>query len=191
MTGDLSLMQASSRREVAGLQSPFPMRTQVPAMLQGDPFVCGFLDGLDEVIAPVISVLDCFDAYLDAKMAPLDMVRYMGDWVLASMDDLWTEEKVRRDVTTAAQRARWAGTAKALHDRLVPHEVLGLTITDFGGVEASDRPSDPASWKEPATQTVVLKIKTTDRSQSELERITRIARDVVPAHVVISVVAGS
>ncbi len=190
MTGDLSLMQSSSRKEIPGLNSPFPMRTQIPGMLQDDPFVCRMLDGLDEVIAPVISVLDCFDAYLDSNLAPLDMVRYMGDWVLASMDDLWTEDKVRRDVTTAAQRAKWAGTARALHDRLVPHEVSALVISDFGRVDTSDRPTNPEDWKESTTHTVVLSITTTDRSPAEIERITRIARDIVPAHVSMTVVAG-
>ena len=79
MTGDLSLLQASRRRAVAGMLSPFPLQHQIPAMLQEDPFVCRFLDGLDEVLAPIVSVLDCFDSYLDADIAPLDMVRYMGD----------------------------------------------------------------------------------------------------------------
>ena len=136
-------------------------------------------------------MLDSFDAYLDPRLAPLDMVRYLGNWVLASMDDLWTEDKVRRDVSNAAFRAKWAGTARALHDRLVPHEVLGLTISDFGRVDASDRATDPADWTTPSPEIVVLKVKAMDRSPAELERITRIARDVVPAHIAISVIAGS
>jgi len=191
MSADLSLMQHSERREIPGMISPFPLREQIPAMLQEDPFIVGFLDGLDEVLAPVISVLDSFDAYLDPRLAPLDRVRYLGDWVLASMDDLWTEDKVRRDVSNAASRAKWAGTARALHDRLVPHEVLGLTISDFGRVDASDRATDPADWTTPSPEIVVLKVKAMDRSPAELERITRIARDVVPAHIAISVIAGS
>lgn len=191
MSADLSLIQHSERRGIPGMISPFPLREMIPAMLQEDPFIVGFLDGLDEVIAPAISVLDSFDAYLDPKLAPLDMVRYLGDWVLASMDDLWTEDKVRRDVSNAAFRAKWAGTARALEDRLVPHEVLGLTISDFGRVETSDRPSNPEDWASPASDVVVLKVKTLDRSPAELERISRIARDVIPAHIAISVIAGS
>ena len=191
MTADPTLLQTSDRYGVPGLLSPFPLREQVPPMLQEDPFVERFLDGLDEVIAPVISVLDSFDAYLDPRIAPLDMVRYMGTWVLASMDDLWTEDKLRRDVSTAAQRAKWAGTARALHDRLVPHEVLALSIKEYGRVETSDKPTDPDSWKEIPNEAIVLKVKTTDRSDAELTRISRIAREVIPAHVAITVIAGS
>lgn len=191
MTADPTLLQTSDRYGVPGLLSPFPLREQVPPMLQEDPFVEHFLDGLDEVIAPVISVLDSFDAYLDPRTAPLDMVRYMGTWVLASMDDLWTEDKLRRDVSTAAQRAKWAGTARALHDRLVPHEVFALSISEHGRVETSDKPTDPESWKEIPNEAIVLKVKTTDRSETELTRISRIAREVVPAHVAITVIAGS
>jgi len=191
MSADLSLIQHSERRGIPGMISPFPLREMIPAMLQEDPFIVGFLDGLDEVIAPAISVLDSFDAYLDPQLAPLDMVRYLGDWVLASMDDLWTEEKVRRDVSNAAFRAKWAGTARALHDRLVPHEVLALKIVDFGKIDVSDHATDPADWTTPSSAVVVLKVTTTDRSPAEFERISRIARDVVPAHIAISVIAGS
>jgi len=182
---------ATQRRDVPGLQSPFPLRTQIPPMLQDDPSIVAFLDGLDELIAPVISVLDSFDAYLDPQIAPLDMVRYMGGWVLASMDDVWTEEIVRRDVSRAAYRAKWAGTERALHDRLVPYEVRDLTVVDPGGTMVETAPTDPSSWHDPDEFVVVLKVTPKTAGAAEIERIERIARTVVPAHVSVRVTVGS
>jgi len=182
---------ATQRRDVPGLQSPFPLRTQIPPMLQEDPSIVAFLDGLDELIAPVISVLDSFDAYLDPQIAPLDMVRYMGGWVLASMDDVWTEEIVRRDVSRAAYRAKWAGTERALHDRLVPYEVRDLTVVDPGGTMVETAPTDPSSWHDPDEFVVVLKVTPKTAGAAEIERIERIARTVVPAHVSVRVTVGS
>jgi hypothetical protein len=160
-------------------------------MLQDDPSIVAFLDGLDELIAPVISVLDSFDAYLDPQIAPLDMVRYMGGWVLASMDDVWTEEIVRRDVSRAAYRAKWAGTERALHDRLVPYEVRDLTVVDPGGTMVETAPTDPSSWHDPDEFVVVLKVTPKTAGAAEIERIERIARTVVPAHVSVRVTVGS
>lgn len=181
----------TSRRDVPGLRTPFPLRGQIPPMLQEDPSICSFVEGLDEVLAPVISVLDSFDAYLDPHLAPLDMVRYMGGWVLASLDDMWTEGTVRRDVSRAAYRAKWAGTVTALRDRLVPHEVLSLSIADPGSTTASRRATDPSSWADPDQLEVVLSVRPRVPGEAEMQRIARIARAVVPAHVLLRVVEGS
>jgi phage tail-like protein len=181
---------ATQRRDVPGLPSPFPLRTQIPPMLQDDPSIVAFLDGLDELIAPVISVLDSFDAYLDPQIAPLDMVRYMGGWVLASMDDVWTEDVVRRDVSRAALRAKWAGTERALRDRLVPFEVRELTVIDPGGTTAETAPTDPSSWHDPDELVVVINVSPKASGSAEIARIERIARTVVPAHVSVRVSVG-
>ena len=181
----------TQRRDVPGLRSPFPLRNQIPPMLQEDPQICGFLDGLDELIAPIVSVVDSFDAYLDPQLAPLDMVRYMGGWVLASMDDVWTEEIVRRDVSRAAHRAKWAGTERALRDRLLPYEVNSLIVVDPGSTNVETEPTDPSSWRDPDEPVVIIKVTPKVPGSGEIERIERIARTVVPAHVSVRVTVGS
>lgn len=175
---------------VPGLRSPFPLRTQVPSMLQEDPLLCSILDGLDDVIAPVISSLDCFDSYLDPKLAPIDMVKYLGSWVLATIDDQWNEPSIRRDVKQAAERAKWAGTARALHDRLVPHEVQALNVVDPGYAVSTSRPSDPDDWGDMSAPVITLRVVPRERSDAERARIERVARGIVPAHVGVTVEFG-
>lgn len=172
-------------------RSPFPLRNQVPSMLQDDPVLCTFLDALDEVIAPDISVLDCFDGYLDARTAPIEMVRYLGTWVLASLDNPWDERAIRRDVVEASGRAKWAGTERALRDRLVPHEVTSVRIEESGSAIASTHPTDPSAWSDHSAPSVKVRIRPKVRSAEETARITRIVRGLVPAHVSVSVVVGN
>ena len=171
------------RAAMAGVTSPFPLREQVPAMLMDDPFAAGLLDGLDEVIAPVISVLDCFDAYLDPHTAPEDMVRYLGSWLLATLDDPWDEHALRRDVADAYRRASTAGTTAGLYQRLVPHLVRSISIRDTGTTTASDSPSDPADWADAPPPVVRIVVMPHADRPVDMAQIERILRDALPAYV--------
>ena len=82
-------------------------------MLAEDPVVQLLLGALDEVLAPIISVLDCFDAYLDPRLAPLDFVDYMSGWLLVSQVEYWTEETRRATLSSTVPRSKWRGTAKS------------------------------------------------------------------------------
>ena len=195
MTTELELRESSltgsaGRGMLPGLRSPFPLERQLPAMLAEDPFVTRFLSALDEVIAPAISVIDCFDAYLDPRIAPADMVRYMGAWLLATIDDSWTEDSLRRDVSEAHLRSKWGGTARGIRDRLLPHEVSALRIKESGKTITSSAPTDPESWQDAPEPTVTLTITPKEQGKPEVARVTRIAQALVPAHVSLKVAVG-
>lgn len=181
MSADLGMV-ANGRRATPGARNPFPLERQIPAMLAEDPLICAFLRGLDEVSAPAIHVLDCFDAYLDPRLAPPDMVAYLGSWILADIDDVWSEEAIRDDVAKAHERAVWAGTVKALRDRLVPREMQSVEIIETGTTLTSTMPTDPQQWTEvdgPGVRVVA--------SAGDLEDIRRIVSRLVPAHVALEV----
>ena len=185
-----TLSPGAGRGVLPGLASPFPLERQVPAMLADDPFVQSFLASLDEVIAPAISVIDCFDAYLDPRIAPTDMVLYMGAWLLATVDDAWSESSIRRDVSEAHLRSKWGGTARGIRDRLMPYEVSALRIKESGSTITSTVPTDPDSWPEAPAPTVSLTITPRDKGKQEVARVTRIAQSLVPAHVLLKVTVG-
>ena len=63
------------RTQVQGLATPYPIHRFVPAFLQEDDFVVRFTTGLDHVVAPVVSALDCLEAYVDPRLAPDDTLR--------------------------------------------------------------------------------------------------------------------
>lgn len=181
MSVDMSTTTAG-RGAISGARSPFPLEAQVPAMLAEDPLICAFLRGLDEVVAPVIQVLDCFDAYLDPKLAPPDMLAYIGSWILADIADVWSEAAIRDDVARAHERAAWAGTARAIRDRLVPREAQSVEIDDSGDTLLSMTPTSPADWTGGDSPLVRVRIDAPD-----LTHIRQIVSNLVPAHVVLEV----
>jgi len=185
MSVDVSTTPAG-RGALSGARSPFPLEAQIPAMLAEDPLICAFLRGLDEVVAPVIQVLDCFDAYLDPKLAPPDMLAYIGSWILADIVDVWSEDAIRDDVARAHERATWAGTAQAIRDRLVPREAQAVEIQDSGATLLSMSPTSPADWTGGDSPSVRVRIDAPD-----LEHLRRIVSRLVPAHIVLEVESGN
>jgi phage tail-like protein len=166
------------RRSVPRARSPFPLEGQVPAMLADDPLICAMLRALDEVIAPVIQALDCFDAYLDPRVAPPDMTAYLGSWVLADIDNIWDEAAIRDDVANAHQRASWSGTAHAIRSRLIPREASTVEIDDSGATLVSVTPTSPADWESGEGPMVRIRVDAVD-----LDRVRHIVSRLMPAHV--------
>ena len=118
------------------------------------------------------------------------MVLYMGAWLLATIDDAWSEDSIRRDVAEAHLRSKWGGTEKGIRDRLLPHEVSALRIKESGSTITSTVPTDPASWPESPAPTVSLTITPRDKGKQEVARVTRIAQSIVPAHLSLKVTVG-
>ena len=50
-------------------------------------------DAVDAALAPVVSTLDSFSAYLDPATVPEDMLRWLASWVLVAVDDLQRPER--------------------------------------------------------------------------------------------------
>ena len=183
MSADVST-QGRGRQGIPGALSPFPLAEHVPAMLSDDPMIVAFLEALDEVWAPVITTLDCFDAYLDPRLAPPDMVSYLGSWIRALTSEARDEEQLREDVATAFHVAQWCGTAIGLLDHMVPRGADRVEIRDPGGIHTSTVATDPASWEEPEDWTVGITVINPHLAGSRGdERLRRMVRDLVPAHV--------
>ena len=45
------------------------------------PFAMRFLKALEEVLDPIVTLLDCLPAHLDPKLAPLNALHTMADWL--------------------------------------------------------------------------------------------------------------
>jgi len=103
------------RGTVAGLRSPHPLGPSLPSLYQDDDFAQRFLSGLDEVLAPVFSTIDNFDAYLDPNLTPDDFLAWLAGWVGIALDDGWDEPRRRaivarpRSVRGPGRRARDRG----------------------------------------------------------------------------------
>jgi phage tail-like protein len=170
------------RAEVPGLRSPYPLATLVPAYLQEDDFVVRMTTGLDDVLAPAISVLDCLEAYVDPLLAPADFVTWLGSWVGAPLDDNWPDDRRRWSVLAACELHRLRGTVPGLR-ALVSLATGGeVTVTEPGGVERSTSPTGADGGPEP-DHALVVSVAVDDPSsvrQAALEELVDAAK---PAHV--------
>jgi len=176
------------RRGYPSARNPFPLETQVPAMLAEDPMIRAFLAGLDEVWAPIVQTLDCFYAYLDPRTAPLDMVAFLGSWIRADTVDAGDGQILREDVAQAHRLYVLMGTAAALRERLVPREAESVDIVDPGTTLTSTMPTNPQDWSDPADPIVRIGIRThAGTTDVAKERMRAAITDLTPAHVVLDV----
>ena len=177
------------RRMVDGLRSPFPLINTVPAMLAEDPFVQRMLPAFDEVLAPIISTLDCFPSYLDPELAPMDMVTYMASWLFPSYEDQLSEEGLRHALATVVERSGWRGTARGVHEALETFNLASIDIQDSGSTTVSTKPTDPDTWPEVLPPTVKVVCVAGSNAILNDEQITNVLSFLVPAHVILTVEA--
>jgi phage tail-like protein len=126
---------------VAGLDTPYPIGSLLPAVFQEDPIAMRWTEALDEVLAAPISTLDCLSAYTDPLLAPDDFVHWLGRWVGAVLDENWPLERQRATVANSVRLYRLRGTVEGL--KALIEVVTGgeVELTESGGVRWSLAPN--------------------------------------------------
>ncbi|MBX4179094.1 phage tail protein, partial [Streptomyces geysiriensis] len=94
------------RGSVDGLGSSLPLGTMLPAVFADDDLAQRFVGGLDDVLAPILNVLDCLDTYFDPALTPADFAQWLGTWVGAETDGTEPEPRLRAAVAAAAVAER-------------------------------------------------------------------------------------
>jgi phage tail-like protein len=175
--------------------SPHPLGATLPALYLDDVFAQNLCASLDEVLAPIIGVLDCFPAYLDPRTAPPDMV----DW-LASWTGLLTARKLplarrRRLVARAAALHAWRGTPDAVRELVELACNRPVELEESGGCGWSGTPGTPLPGSNQPG--LVVRVRTdgvlqrpvdepTDPDDHDVpvdeDLLTRLLQLVVPAH---------
>lgn len=168
-----------SRGTVPGLATPHPLARLLPAVYQeDDPFVVAFTEGLDEVLAPVLSVLDCLEAYVDPRVAPDDFVDWLSGWVGAGLHEDLPPALRRVAVLRAAALHRLRGTRTGLQSWLELMTGVPVEVHDTGGVTWSPAPGAGPPGPPPSVRVQV------GSSQAEvLRRVEELVAAAGPAHV--------
>ena len=173
----------TNRKLIPGLQSPFPMINYTSSMLIEDPVAQMICASLDEVLAPIISVLDCYDAYLDAHVAPLDFVRYMCSWILVSPELGWSESVVRNALSHAITFYGLRGTSVGLERFFAAVLQLNVTVEESGSVTTSRDSTDPSTWPVPAPPNATITIHGQEGVPVDLNFVNLVLNTALPAHV--------
>jgi phage tail-like protein len=165
------------RGTVTGLRMPYPIETLLPSVLQEDFFTQRLTAGLDEVLAPAVSTLDCLEAYLSPLLAPEDFLDWLSSWFSEMVDETWPPERRRQFVTHAAELFRTRGTVAGLRRELELCTDGRVEVSDSGGVTWSIKPEAQLPG-DPVPQ-LTVRVES-DADEAGLDAIIRAAK---PAHV--------
>ena len=179
------------RRLVPGLRTPFPMITYTSSMLIEDPVAQKICASLDEVLAPIISVLDCYDSYLDVFLAPMDFVEYMCTWILVSPEIGWDEDTVRKSLSHALRFYSSRGTARGITDFLTTVMDLDVTVEESGSVTTSQDFTDPSTWTVPPSPSVTITVRGREGASVDPGLVSLVLNSAVPAHVDATLTEGT
>ncbi|MET9274200.1 phage tail protein [Kribbella sp. NPDC003557] len=164
------------------LETPYPLGSLLPAVLQEDELLMRFTAAVDLLLAPAINTVDCLAAYVDPGLAPPDHLGWLAGWVGAELNETWPLETQRAAIQQAVHLHRGRGTVEGM--RLQLALVLGadVRITDSGGVTWSVEPVDDLADDRPALVEVVA--RSNSLRVAEVEAAVDAAK---PAHVAHSV----
>lgn len=179
----------SNRGTVIGLPVRRPIVEHLPSIYQDGMFLRAFTSGLDDVLAPVVAVLDCLHAYIDPHLAPADFVEWLGGWVGTSLDEDWTLERQRQFLANAVSVYASRGTPHGLEDELELYTGGTSTVDDPGGVWTSSLPTDQETRRarHRDDRTVRVTVDVTDGSAVNWPALQVMVRAAVPAHLPVEI----
>lgn len=171
---------------VPELVSPHPLGRLLPALYQDDPLAQRFTAGLDDVLAPVLCVLDCLHAYVDPAVAPRDFVTWLASWLGVEPDDNVPLEQRRATVRHAADAYRWHGTARGVAAAVRSVSGRDPVVDDSGGASWSVSPAAAPPYPGPPRVDVFVPLP----CPVDVRVIERAVAAAKPAHVVHRVDVG-
>jgi phage tail-like protein len=170
------------RGTIERLNSARPMGTMLPAVYQEDPFTMALMAGLDTVMAPIPSTLDNIDAYISPRLAPVDFLDWLGQWVGAVLDENWPIERQRAMVASSVPLYRLRGTVAGLTAHVRIFTGGSVQVAETGGVAVSQVPGGAFPGESEPRMTV--RVTVPDPASVNLATIEALVAASKPAHVV-------
>ena len=167
---------------VEGLQPPYTIGEQLPAVYQEDPFAMRFTAGFDDVMAPVISTLDCLDAYVDPYLTPEDFLDWLAGWVGMTLDENWPLDRRRAVTHRAVSLFRRRGTAAGLRELVELFTAGDVQINETGGAAWSEQPGGDLPG-EPSPR-LSVRVWVDDPESISEKTLDALVSAMKPAHVV-------
>lgn len=164
-----------------GLASPFPLGRELPSVYAEDRMALSIMAALDELIAPLLTILDCLPAYFDPAIAPADFVAWLGGWVGAEVTGDEPEDTLRRMVAGAAAAHRLRGTARGVSEAVRLAFGVIPEIEESGGASWSVRPL--GTFPGETAPRLVVRLRVPDPAAIDAGRLERLVASVRPAHV--------
>ena len=114
------------------------LRSGLPAVYQESDFGMRFIGALEELLDPIVAVLDALPAHFDPDHAPRDVLGLLAAWLGVDLDESQEIRHQREMVRRAADLGRKRGTVAGMELALsLAYPAVPLRIEDQGGVRWS------------------------------------------------------
>jgi phage tail-like protein len=90
----------------------------LPGVYHGNEFLGRFLLIVESILDPIDRQAANLHHYFDPRLAPPEMLSWLGSWLGLVMDERWPEERRRELVASAAPLYAWRGTKQGLRELL-------------------------------------------------------------------------
>ena len=152
--GTLMIQMASGPKETPPVASSRAyLRNGLPALYQDGDFGMRFVGALEELLDPIVAVLDGLPYHFDPNFAPPDILTLLASWLGVDLDETQTISQQREMVLRAAELSRRRGTRSGMELALkLFFPDVPMRVEDNGGVIWHGRPG-PA--QKPASSFIV------------------------------------
>jgi phage tail-like protein len=168
--GTLMIQMASGPIETPPVASTRAyLRNGLPALYQDGDFGMRFVGALEELLDPIVAVLDGLPYHFDPNFAPPDILELLAAWLGVDLDETQNSEHQREMVLRSAELSRKRGTVKGMELALKLHfPEVPMRIEDNGGVIWHGRPGP--SEKPSASFIVYCDIPVDETVQAAIAR---------------------
>jgi phage tail-like protein len=117
------------------------LRNGLPSLYQDGDFGMRFVGALEELLDPIVAVLDGLPHHFDPNLAPPDILELLAAWLGVDLDETQDIRHQREMVRRSAELGRRRGTVKGLELALKLHfPETPMRVEDNGGVIWHGRP---------------------------------------------------
>ena len=158
--------------------SAWTIARALPGMLIDDDLASRLVEAFDDAYEPFITVLDCYGAYLDPRLAPEDHLEALAAWVGADPSEGGLGP-TRTEIAAAVEAHGERGTVAGLVSRV--ERLTGSTpdVKEAGAVTWSSTPNSPVP---PGGDSTVRVQVNGAFEAAALQRLEAEIRAAVPAH---------
>jgi phage tail-like protein len=175
----------SARATIDDLATPHPLGLLLPGLYHDNDIAQRFTGALDVVLAPVLATLDSSDAYVDPRLAPLDFVAWLAEWVGVELDASWPEERQRALVARAADLFAWRGTVRGVADAVAIYTGVVPEIAETGAAFWTGTPPPSGSLPGSPAGELVVRVRVPPGQAGTIDpaRLDRLVAAAKPAHI--------
>jgi phage tail-like protein len=111
------------------------LRNGLPSLYQDGDFGMRFVGSLEELLDPIVAILDSLDAHFDPNFAPPDILGLLAAWLGVDLDETQDIKHQREMVRRSAELGRRRGTRGGMELALKLYfPEVPLRVVDSGGV---------------------------------------------------------